>query len=205
MVCNFHAFTRMTRSFVRLVGFVGRCALPAAVLALLLAWAPDLLAQSASASLPDSDRDAPLTIDAGQMKIDSKRRERLLTGGVELTRGSFTLKAAQVLLREGALGDTAVATGGSEQASFQQRRPALNERIDGKADRIEYDTRTETVRLIDKAVLKRWRGDQLAEEVSGQMVVYDRVRETFEVQGSAEGSRVRGVVTPSPKPASDSR
>jgi len=148
--------------------------------------------------LPDADRNAPLSIDAGQMKIDTKRRVRLLSGGVELTRGGFWLKSAQVELREAAQGDVAVATGvAGEPAVFRQKREALDELIEGRAERIEYDTRAEIVRLIDKAVLKRWRGGVLAEEVTGQVVVYDHLRETFEVQGGGPGSRVKGLVTPS--------
>ncbi|MEO8297061.1 MAG: lipopolysaccharide transport periplasmic protein LptA [Burkholderiales bacterium] len=147
-----------------------------------------------------ADRDLPLTIDAAQMKLDSKRKLRLLTGNVEVARGSFSLKAEQVELRETPQGDLAVATGTAGQlASFRQRREAFDEVVEGQAERIEYETRTEVARLIGKAVLKRWRSGSLVEEITGQTVVYDHPRETFEVQGgTGSGGRVRGVVSPAP-------
>lgn len=186
MFCNFHAFTSMQNH--RLAG-------------LLLICAALSIGSVRAQALSQADRDAPLSFDAGQMRIDSKRKVRMLTGGVEITKGSFWMKAAEVELREQPQGDLAIAYGAKGQlAAFRQRRDAFDEVIDGQAERIEYDQRTEVVRLIGKAVLKRWRGGVLAEEVTGQTAAYDRVRETFEVQGGADGSgggRVRGVVTPS--------
>lgn len=162
------------------------------------AWAAEGAASAAR------DRDAPLLFDAGQMKIDAKRKVRLLTGGVELTRGSFMLSSQQVELRETVQGgDVAIATSGNgQQAHFRQRREGVEEVIDGRADRIEYDGKTEVVHLIGNAVLKRLRGTVVTEEVSGQTIIYEHTKETFEVQGGGgSGSRVKGVVTPKSKAA----
>lgn len=172
----------------------------AIVVSTMSAMALPVAAQAPAAAA--HDRDVPLQFDAGQMKIDAKRRVRMLTGGVQLTRGTFWLSSQQVELRETAQGgDLAIATSGAgQQARFKQRREGLDEIIDGQADRIEYDSKTETVRLIGNALLKRLRGTEVTEEVSGQIIVYEHGRETFEVQGGSSGSRVKGVVTPQPKP-----
>lgn len=172
----------------------------AIVVSTMSAMALPVAAQAPAAAA--HDRDVPLQFDAGQMKIDAKRRVRMLTGGVQLTRGTFWLSSQQVELRETAQGgDLAIATSGAgQQARFKQRREGLDEVIDGQADRIEYDSKTETVRLIGNALLKRLRGTEVTEEVSGQIIVYEHGRETFEVQGGSSGSRVKGVVTPQPKP-----
>lgn len=149
------------------------------------------------------DRDVPLQFDAGQMKIDGKRRVRVLSGGVQLTRGTFWLASQQVELRETPKGtDFAIATSSpTQQARFKQKREGLDELIDGQADRIEYDAATETVRLIGNALLKRLHGEEVTEQVTGQVIVYEHGKETFEVQGGGTGSRVKGVVTPAARPA----
>lgn len=189
--------------------------MPALIRALpgMLVWglvlplvAPVQAVESVVAKVVVRDRDAPLLFDAGQMKIDVKRRVRLLTGGVQLTRGTFMLSAQQVELRETPLGsDFAVATAGAGQpARFRQRREGMDEVIEGQADLIEYDSKSETVRLIGNALLKRLRGSVVTEEVSGQTVVYEHSRETFEVLGGSSGSRVKGVVTPFSKGTGES-
>lgn len=189
--------------------FRGLSVLIAAVLALGAAGVSSpVAAQANKAPAPAAaarDRDVPLQFDAGQMKIDGKRRVRWLTGGVQLTRGTFWLASQQVELRETPRGtDFAIATsGGGQQARFKQKREGLDEIIDGQADRIEYDAATETVKLIGNALLKRLRGDEVTEQVTGQVIVYEHGKETFEVQGGGSGSRVKGIVTPQPRPAQE--
>lgn len=173
---------------------------------MLSACVTDSASAAEAAAPPSRDRDAPLLFDAGQMKIDAKRKVRLLTGGVEMNRGTFMLTSQQVELRETAQGgDLAIATsGGGKQAHFRQRREGMDEVIDGQADRIEYDGKTEVVHLIGNALLKRLRGNVVTEEVSGQVIIYEHAKETFEVQGGGgAGSRVKGVVTPQSKPAAE--
>lgn len=184
-------------------GVVGRRGGPAAT-ALLIAAAAALFAASAHAER--ADRDLPLSFDAGQLKIDGKRKLQLLSGGVEITRGTLVLKAAQVELRETPTGQVAVAQGGNgELATFRQKREGIDEVIEGQAQRIEYDTVSQTVRFSEKAQVRLWRGGVQADQISGQTIVYDHARDVFEIQGGAAdgsaGGRVRGVVTPRPASA----
>jgi lipopolysaccharide export system protein LptA len=174
-----------------------------AALCILLGGVPQ--AGMAQGNAAPRDRDVPLQFDAGQMKIDGKRKVRVLTGNVQLTRGTFWLASQQVELRETPQGtDFAIATSGNgQQAHFKQKREGLDEIIDGQADRIEYDAATETVHLLGNALLKRLRGDEVTEQVTGQVIVYVHGKETFEVQGGSGGSRVKGVVTPQPKPGQE--
>lgn len=202
MACKIHAFDAMPVPTGR------SCGLSVLIAALLLVGgagaAVPAFAQAKAAAAP-RDRDVPLQFDAGQLKIDGKRRVRWLTGGVTLTRGTFWLASQQVELRETPRGtDFAIATaGGGQQARFKQKREGLDEIIDGQADRIEYDAATETVKLIGNALLKRLRGEEVTEQVTGQVIVYEHGKETFEVQGGSSGSRVKGVVTPQPRPAQE--
>ncbi|MEY4752933.1 MAG: hypothetical protein RJA44_608 [Pseudomonadota bacterium] len=195
MESNIHA--EMKRPMTRLLLPIRlRRLLPAALLCL------GLLAAGA-AQAERADREQPLEIDAGQVRIDGKRKLRVLSGGVEIRRGSLLIRAAQIELRETPQGDIAVAIGSeAEPALFRQKREGLDEQVEGRAQRVEYDTAGETVRLTQQAVLRRWNGGTLAEELSGQSILYDHVRESFEVQGgSAAGGRVRAVVAPRPPKA----
>ena len=166
----------------------------------VLALAAVLIGASLPAQAEKADGEQALTFDAGRMVLDGKRKIRTLSGGVEITRGTLVLKAAQIELRETAQGQFATATGADGQpATFRQKREGLDEIVEGQARRIEYDTVTETVRFIDQAQVRVLRGGAPADQVSGQTIVYNHARDVFEVQGAgsaATGGRVKGVVTP---------
>lgn len=177
----------------------------ALALAVTLSAAPPLRAEKA-------DSEQALTFDAGRMVLDGRRKIRTLSGGVEITRGTLVLRAAQVELRETAQGQFATATGAEGQpATFRQKREGSDEFIEGQARRIEYDAAAETVRFVDQAQVRVLRGGAPADQVTGQVIVYDHTRDVFEVQGGAPaaggtgGGRVRGVVTPRPSSAVPAR
>jgi lipopolysaccharide export system protein LptA len=174
--------------------------------ALLLAG----LALAGGAALAErADRDQPLQFDAGQLRLDGKKRIKQLSGGVEIRRGTLVIRAAEVELRETPQGESAQALGTPAQpATFEQKRDGVDERIEGQAQRIEYDASTETVRFLGQARVRLLRAGVVADEISGQTITYDQARDAFEVQGGAPGTagngRVRGVVTPRPSGAAAS-
>jgi lipopolysaccharide export system protein LptA len=148
-----------------------------------------------------SDKDLPLEIDAGQVRFDGKSKVRTLSGGVEIRRGSLLIRAQQIELRETSNGEAAFAVGtAAAPATFRQKRDGVDELIEGQAQRIDYDSVTETIKLDQHAQLKRWMGSKLAEDLSGQTIVYDHARDTFEVSGGSNSGespgRVRAVVAP---------
>jgi lipopolysaccharide export system protein LptA len=149
-----------------------------------------------------ADRDQPLRFSADSLRYDDSRRVNVLTGRVEITKGSLVLRAERVEVRQTPEGHhSAQAMGGGEPAFFRQKREGLDEHIEGRAARIDYDSRTETVRLSGNAVIRRLRGNDLADEIQGQTITWDNAGETFTVQGGVDGSadgRVRGVLTPTP-------
>lgn len=143
-----------------------------------------------------------MQFDAGQIRIDGKRKVQLLTGGVELNQGTMQIRAAQVELRETARGQVAVAEGVAKSplVQFRQKRDGVDEWIEGQAERVEYDAGSQVVRLFQRAQVRLLRAGALADQVVGEQITYDHVRDVFEVQGqigTAPGSgRVRGTVTP---------
>lgn len=153
------------------------------------------------AAWAESERDQPLHFTADSLRYDDARRVNVLTGRVELIKGPLVLRADRVEVRQSAEGHhSATATGAAEPATFRRKRDGVDEHIEGRASRIDYDSRTDTLRLSGQAVIRRLRGPELADEISGQTITYDNRAETFSVQGGAEGGadgRVRGVLTPS--------
>jgi lipopolysaccharide export system protein LptA len=152
-----------------------------------------------------TDRDQPLTFSADRMRLDEKRRVRVLSGDVEIAKGTLLIRAAQIELRETPQGTVAMATGSAgKPATFRQKRDGVDEVVEGQAQRIDYDARNDTVRFTHQASVRRYRGSVLADEISGQSISYDAVSEVIEVQGAASGSnagssgRVRGVLAPTP-------
>ena len=177
----------------------------------LLAAALLMIASIAPARAERADSSQPLAFDAGRMVLDGKRKVRVLSGGVEISRGTLLLKAAQVELKETPQGGQfAVATAADGQlVAFRQKREGLDEIVEGQSRRIEYDSASETVRFLGQAQVRVLRAGAPADQVSGQVIVYDHVRDVFEVQGGGASSpssatpggaaapgRVRGVLTP---------
>lgn len=154
-----------------------------------------------------ADRDQPLSFVADQLRYDDARQTNVLTGNVVITKGTLVIHAARVEVRQDEAGHQfAVATGSAARpASFRQKREGVDEHLEGQAQRLEYESRSDTLRMSGSAVIRRLRGKQLADEVSGQTITFDNGTEVFTVTGGGEGDgRVRGVITPrgsTPRPA----
>lgn len=176
---------------------------PSARLALCLLGLCTGLLGVTGARAERADRDQPLEIDAGQLRIDGKRKLKVLSGSVEIRRGSLLIRAEQIELQETPQGEIATAIGSDKApATFRQKRDgSADEWIEGRAQRVVYDTGTETVRLQQNAMLQRLTGRSVTEELSGQNITYSHARETVEVQGTPQpgsGGRVRAIVAPRP-------
>ncbi len=106
-----------------------------------------------------ADRSQPLEVVADrQGSIDMLKQVVVFTGNVVITKGTLTIKADRVEVREGPDGyRTAVAIGGNRQASFSQKRDGVDETIQGQANRLEFEERGDVVRFIDDARVRRVR------------------------------------------------
>jgi len=149
-----------------------------------------------------ADRDQPLNFSADSARVDDAQRLNILSGSVEITKGTMVFRAARVEVRQNTDGtQTANALGSANgRAYFRQKREGLDEFIEGEGDRVEYDGRADTVRFTGHAVMRRLRGAALADEVVGQTILYDNRTEVFQVVGgagsAASSGRVRGVISP---------
>jgi lipopolysaccharide export system protein LptA len=137
-------------------------------------------------------------------KIDLLNQFVVFNGNVVVTKGTMTIRAARIEVRESADGyHTAVAFGSPGQhATFRQKRDVADEYIAGNAERLEYDGKTEVIRFVGNASVRRLRGTETGDEISGNLVTYDSTTEVFNVSGGAPataanpGGRVRATLTP---------
>jgi lipopolysaccharide export system protein LptA len=172
-----------------------RVLLPALALAV---WAAPSPAEKA-------DRSKPLNIEADSGRYDDLKQVGTFTGNVVVTKGTLTMRAAQIEVRQAPDGyqyGLATALPG-QLASFSQKREGVDETIQGEAERIEYDGKADTVRFVNRAVIRRYRGATLADETAGSLITYDNTREVFSVNSGESaatpanpGGRVRATLAP---------
>jgi len=170
---------------------------------------------SAPALAERDDRNKPVNVEADSMTYDDAKQVNVFSGRVVVTKGTIVLRADRVVLRKDADGyQYGTATG--DPATFRQKRDRPDEYIAGSARQIEYDTKTETFRLRERANLERLEKERVTEEVHGNLIVYDSRNEFFSVDAGGPAAatpenpsgRVRVVIqpkesaapTPSPAP-----
>jgi len=155
-----------------------------------------------------ADRNKPMNIEADTLRYDDVKQVSIFTGNVVLTKGSIIIRAARIDVRQDPDGyQFGTITGTADKpAFFRQKREALEEFIEGESELIEYDGRADVVKFVRKAVLRRLRGATLADEISGGLIVYENLTDTFSVDGNTvkgaaptPGQRVRAVLTPKPE------
>ena len=161
----------------------------------------------APAAAEKADRNKPLNVEADSGRYDDLKQVGTFSGNVVVTKGTLTMRAAKIEVRQSPEGyhyGLATALPG-QLATFSQKRDAADEVIQGEAERIEYDGKNDTIRFVDRAVIRRYRGGALADETAGSQIVYDNLREVFSVVGGASGAtpenpggRVRATIAPRP-------
>ena len=181
-------YLRSRRGFASAVG-----------LALALAAAPVVWAERA-------DRLKQATIEADQGgQIDLQKQVVVFKGNVVVTKGTMVIRAARIEVRQTPDGyDNAVAFGQpGKPATFRQKRDSVDETLDGEAERLEYDGKTDVVKFINGATLRRLRGASTADEITGNLITYDASTDQLTVSGGGtataahpESGRVRAVLTP---------
>jgi lipopolysaccharide export system protein LptA len=152
-----------------------------------------LASLSASAERADSLKQA--VIKFKNADFDEVNQTRVLTGSVVVTRGTLTLKSDKAVIKEtpeGYMMVTLTAAPG-QIASFRQKRDGGPDLwVEGQAQRIEYDERTELVKLFSNAVVKQLEGARMTSEVDGSFISYDNRTEQANVRNDAGGDSKQG-------------
>lgn len=152
-----------------------------------------LCAATALAEKADSLKSAVVNFDT--LDIDEVTQTRILTGNVDVTRGTLVLKSDKALLKEtpeGYLSVTLTASPG-KMATFRQKRDGgPNLWVEGQAQRIEYDERTEVTKLFGAAIVRQLDGSKVTNELDSEFISYDGRKETAVSRNDASGENKTG-------------
>ena len=175
---------------------LGRRPLTTVLGALLLPlW---LALAAAPAYAEKADKQKPIEIDADRIHVDDRQKIHIFEGNVLMKQGTLEIRGDRVVVTQDEQGfKTGVATAqGGRLATFKQKRDNSDEWVTGEAERLEYDARTNKVKLIGRA-----RATSGQDEVRGAYIEYDQNTDQYYVTtaggtSSAPSGRVRAVIQP---------
>ncbi|MDB5847373.1 MAG: lipopolysaccharide transport periplasmic protein LptA [Rhodoferax sp.] len=160
-----------------------------------------------------ADRDKPMNVEADNMRYDDLKQTNVFTGRVVMTKGTIIVRGARIDVRQDAAGYQfgVVTAEPGKLAFFRQKRDGVDEYIEGEAEVIEYDSKADNVKLIKRAVMRRYLGSTLGDETTGAVIVYENTTGVFTVDGglanpanqasgssAGNGGRVRAMLSPKP-------
>lgn len=170
-------------------------ALPALVLVAALFSAPAALAEKA-------DKDKPVNLEADRITVDDAQKVHILEGNVQLVRGTLVIRTDKLVVTQDADGyQRGVAYGGAGGlARFRQKREGKDEYVEGEAERLEHDAKTDVTQLFTRAYVKSGQ-----DEVRGQYIEYNGMTENYLVTSGPNGTiaankgkpgRVHAIIQP---------
>jgi len=175
--------------------FWRQCAVGACVLLAATAWAER------------ADRNQPMQIESDALRYEEQKQLSTFTGRVVVTKGSIVMRGGRLEVRQDATGNQrgTMFSESGQRAFFRQKREGVNEFIEGEADTIEYDGKSDTARFVRRAEMRRLVGTAVQDQVSGNVIVYNNATEVYTVDGAPRadgaagasgGGRVRAVLAP---------
>ena len=171
-------------------------------LAFLLAIVP------VAASAEKADRDKPTNIEADNLVHDELKQVSIFTGHAVMTRGTMVMRGGRIEMREDADGyqSGVIFPETHKRAFFRQKREGMDEFMEGEAARIEFDGKTDRIKLMDQAEVRRYRGAVLGDQMTGKLIIYDNLADVFTIDGQRArendkpgSGRVRAVLVPRSK------
>ena len=167
------------------------------------------LLQGGTALAERADRDKPMNVESDALRYDDAKQISVFTGKVVLSKGTMLVRGARMDVRQDNDGNQfgVVTAEPGKLAFFRQKRDtrgdAQDEFMEGEAELIEYDGKADIVTFTRRAILRRYVGATLNDEITGQVIVYNNTTSVMTVDGGpaaadggARSGRVRAVLTP---------
>ena len=149
-----------------------------------------LLPLGASAERADAQKPLDITYDSAG-KLDQVNQVSVVNGNVVITRGTMIIKSDRAEVKETPDGFhifTLTAAPG-KVATFRQKRDGGPDLwAEGQAERIEYDERSDVIKLFSKAVIKQLEGKKVAQEMDSAFISYDSRNEVLLSRNDASGA-----------------
>ena len=169
-----------------------------------------LLPVSASAERADALKGVDIEADTGD--VDEVSQAYVVTGNVVITRGTMVVKSDRAEIKEAPDGwRTFVLTAApGKRATYRQKRDGGPDLwAEGEAQRIEYDERTDVIKLFTKAIVRQLEGKKVTQQLAGEFLSYDNRAQVFVSRNDASGvnkpgaGRVTIHLEPNRKPAAN--
>ena len=153
------------------------------------------------------DREKPINLEADRVSMDDINKVQVFEGNVVMTQGTIVLRTSKLVVTQDADGfQKGVATGGQNGlAYFRQKRDGKDEYIEGEAEKIVHDARSEKTEFFVRAWVKSGQ-----DEVKGAYISYEAPTEKYLVTNTNGGTksatgepqaRVRAIIQPKNKAA----
>lgn len=152
-----------------------------------------LTAFSASAEKADSMKEAHIS--AISIETDEVTQTRTLTGDVVLTRGTLIMRSEKAVIKEASDGYKSVVltTTPGKFVTFRQKKDGGPDLwVESQAERIEYEERTDIVKLFKKATIKNLEGTRLSNQTEGEFISYDSRKDVAVGHNDASGESKPG-------------
>lgn len=156
-----------------------------------------LLALAAALLLPAvvfaerADRDKPVNLESDKITVDDVKKQHIFEGNVTLTQGTLVIRADRMVVTQDANGfQKGIAYG--HPARFKQKREGSEDMVDGEAERIEHDAKSEVTEFFTRAWVKSG-----LDEVKGHYIQYDALTERYLVT-AAPGTAKSGATAANP-------
>ncbi len=158
-------------------------------------------APQAGGGSEESGEELDTVILSDSLHYDDVKKESTFTGNVIMTRGTMTLKADTLVMREDAEGfQFGTATVDKGRVVVRQETPEEFKVVEAQGLRAEYDGKTEQIEMIGQAVVTRYICGKPMDTIVGERVKYNQNNDTYQAfggpQSAARGGRVRSVATP---------
>lgn len=168
-------------------------------LLLLSACAALWLGSAAQAQQTDAAADPSTQILSVSLEYDDLNRKSIFIGDVIMTRGTMTLNADRLEMREdkdGSQYGTATSTS-DKQVRIRQERPEKAEIFEARGQRADYDGKAETIVMTGNASIVRLICGKPYDRIQGDRIVYNQKNDTY--SASSESGRVRSIAQPRAK------
>jgi lipopolysaccharide export system protein LptA len=161
-----------------------------------------------AASAEKADALKPVDIAFDNANVDQVTQNYVATGNVVITRGTMILKSDRAEVKESPDGwRTFILTANpGKLATFRQKRDGGPDLWgEGQAQRIEYDERSDLVKLFSKAVIRQLEGKKVTQEMASEFISYDNRNEKLlglnDANGVSKPGNGRGSITLQPRRA----
>ncbi len=173
------------------------------------------LVWTSKAAAEHADRTKPIAVTSSDAVADQARHTAEFNGDVVVSQGTLEIHADRVQMREGANGERLGFAFGKAGAPvrFRQHGDRADEWNEGQAERVEYDSIANEVRLLGAASLRNLNGTVVTQSVTSDAITYDtardRVSSTGAEQAAAQGrdgrppQRVTVIFAPPTRPSAN--